>query len=401
MAYKSLKSLYQEEVLGTSIPPLPRQAVNTPQDTITKMPWPENILKVPYVQKGAKDSKEGEGNGEMRVAALHEPQRPEESDESYIRRLASYTSGQNKSFDVTLPDGKKFEVKQIKHKKDVRIAKTGSEAEGKIKTAVNAIMNYLSDYYKTLDKPGQQTLDNYLKMKIRQKGEKFNVDDKWSLAAYCADVKKHPRHMGKQFFYGAIKIPLKGERSLLTVLSLRELEYYLTNFCMGAQERQLTATPDENRRLNDNVDKLFKLLADLYLPQGMEHSDKTARGKELESRAEDIDRELTAFKCSLAPGECKGDDWFCAAWGRIIDADLFNKVQKLLIGNESAVTSLFPEKVAGLYIVSENGYEYVPRDQLTNYIYITSLGGQGPKIGRVADKPAIDTISEEEEDETF
>lgn len=399
MAYRSLKNLYLEDVQGTAVPPLPRQTVNVPQNIITKVPWPENVLKVPYIQKGTKTSKEGEGNGEMRVAALYEPQRPEENDESYIRRLTSYTSGQNKSFDVVLPNGRIFEVKQIKPKKDVRIAKTGSEAEGKIKTAVNAIMNYLSDYYKTLDKPGQQTLDNYLKIKIRQKGEKFNVDDKWSLAAYCADVKEHPRNMGKQFFYGVIKAPLKGERSLLTVLSLRELEYYLTSFCTGAQERQLTATPDENRRLNDNVDKLFKLLADLYLPQGMEQSDKTARGRELEGKAEDIDRELTAFKCSLAPGECKGDDWFCAAWGRIIDAGLFDKVQQLLIGSESTVPSLFPEKVEGLYIVSEDGYEYVPRDQLTDYIYITSLGGQGPKIGRIADKPVIDTISEEEEDE--
>lgn len=404
MAYQSLKKLYLEDVYGTPVPPLPRQQVTGAapvQNQITITPWPENVKKVPFVQKGAKGSKEGQGNGEMRVAALSEAQQPDESDDAYFKRLSTYTSGQNKTYDVSLPNGVKFEVKEIKPKKDVRIAKTGSEAEGMIATSVIAIMNYLSDYYKTLDKTGQQTIDTFLRRKIRQKGDSFNVDDSWTLLAYCNDVKKHKRNMGKQFFYSNLKTPLRGDRRALTVLSLNELEQYLTEFCVGSQDNQITATPEENKRLNDNVDKLFKLLSDLYLPSELEHSDRTARGKELEGKAEDIDRELTAFKCSIAPGECRSDEWFCAAWGRVLDAGLFDRIQEKLIGDKSEVISLFPKEVQGLYIVSEEGYEYIPKDQLRSYIYITSLAGQGPKIGRIADKPNLDVVSEEEEDEAI
>lgn len=404
MAYKSLNKLYLEDVYGAPVPVLPRQQVaNTAsvQNQITVTPWPDDVKRIPFIQRGAKGSKEGQGNGEMRVAGLFEKQQQDESDEVYFRRLASYTSGQNKAFDVSLPNNIKFEVKEIKPKKDVRIAKTGSEAEGKISTAVEAIMKYLSDYYKTLDKTSQQTLDTFLRRKIRQKGDSFNVDDTWTLLTYCNDVRKYKRNMGKQFFYGNMRTPLRGNRKLLTVISLEELEKYLTEFCLGSQENQITATPEENKRLNDNVDKLFKLLSDLYLPSELEHSDRTARGRELEGRAEDIDRELTAFKCSISSGECRSDEWFCAAWGRVLDAGLFDRIQEMLIGDKSEVMTLFPDEVQGLYIVSEEGYEYIPREQLRSYIYITSLAGQGPKIGRISDKPNLDVASEDEEDEAI
>ena len=170
-------------------------------------------------------------------------------------------------------------------------------------------------------------------------------------------------------------------------------------FCLGNQEGSITATPDENKRINDNVDRLFKLLSDLYLPKNGD--DTSEQGKELEAKAEEIDRELTAYRCSLVPGECRNNDWFCAAWNKIKSAGFFNNIKDMLIGNNSQVEDLFPREVKGLYIVSEEGYEYVPRENLKNYIYISSLAGQGVKIARIQDKATIDSKNEEEEDETF
>jgi len=181
------------------------------------------------------------------------------------------------------------------------------------------------------------------------------------------------------------------------LLSLDELETYMDAFCLGNQESTITATPTENKRINDNVDRLFKLLSDLYLPKGDE--DTTEQGKKLEAKAEEIDSELTAFRCNLAPGECRNNDWFCAAWNKIKAANFFGNIREMLMGDNSQVKELFPEKVVGLYIVSEEGYEYIPRENLKNYIYISSLAGQGVKIARIQDKAIIDSKNEEEEDE--
>lgn len=408
MAYKSLKFVYSEQVLGTPVPALPRQQVTIPQqeEQSPVVAWPPQSLAVPFVET-EKGRKQGEGNGERRVAALFIPKIMGETDKAYFNRLGKYTSGQSEDFDVKLPDdvkgientvGEMYEVKEIKPKRDVRIAKTGMEAEGKIATAVVNLMKYLVNYYSTLDKEGQQNIDAFLIQKIKAKG--LEINDDWTLKKYCDNVRHFPKNMGKQFFHAErLTKSLRGDRKHIMLLSLDELESYLDEFCIRNQEGSITATPDENKRLNDNVEKLFKLLSDLYLPSGS-GEDTSKQSKELEAKAEEIDRELTAFKCELSPGECRNNDWFCAAWDKIKSAGFISNIKNMLSGEDSLVETLLPGKVRGLFIVTEEGYEYISRNNLKNYIYISSLAGQGVKIARLQDKAVVDNRSEEEEDET-
>lgn len=417
MAYKSLKFVYGEQVFGTPVPALPRQQVVIPQQEEQQsafVPWPPNAKAVPFVEpsRSAEEKKQGEGNGERRVLSLYIPQNIGESDEAYFARLGKYTSGTKESFDVRIPklpdtpptaEDSKFdlyEVKEIKPKKDVRIAKTGHKAEGRIATAVISLMKYFVNIYNSLETSSKQTLNTFLIDKIRAKGIELDDNTDWTLKEYCTNIINFPRNMGKQFLHSErLTKLLRGDRKKVVLLSLDELETCMDAFCLGNQEGSITATPDENKRINDNVDRLFKLLSDLYLPKNRD--DTSEQGKELEAKAEEIDRELTAYRCSLVPGECRNNDWFCAAWNKIKSAGFFNNIKEMLIGNNSQVEDLFPREVKGLYIVSEEGYEYVPRENLKNYIYISSLAGQGVKIARIQDKSTIDSKSEEEEDETF
>ena len=407
MAYKSLKEIYSQNVIFKKVPPLPRQSILAEQDVqpaaaqISLEPWPADVQKIDFYEKKAIGAKEGTGNGESRVAALFEKQEPNESDEAYARRLKSYTSGQNKNYDVELPNGRKFEVKEIPLKKEVRIAKTGARAEAQIAQTVIQLMTFLVDYYRTMDKPGQENLDNFLKQKLAEK--RVKPADGWTLEKFCNDIISHPKNIGKQFLHlPFFKSFLKGDRKNIALMTLTQLETYLEEFCLKSETENVTAVNTPNARINDNVDKLFKLLSDLYLPAA-QGEDATKHGKELEARAENIDRELTAFKCALAPGECRTSNWFCAAWNKIKASNIIQNIRGLLAGPNSLVTTLFPDEVEALYIVTKDGFERVTKNQLASYIYISNLAGQGVKIARLGDKAAVDGAekSEEEEDETF
>jgi hypothetical protein len=252
-----------------------------------------------------------------------------------------------------------------------------------------------------MDKPGQENLDNFLKQKLAEK--KIKPADDWTLEKFCNDIISHPKNIGKQFLHlPSLKRFLKGDRKNIALMTLTQLEAYLEEFCLKSETENVTAVNTPNARINDNVDKLFKLLSDLYLPAA-QGEDATKHGKELEARAENIDRELTAFKCTLAPGECRTSNWFCAAWNKIKSSNIIQNIRDLLAGPNSLVTTLFPNDVEALYIVTKDGFEMVSRDQLASYIYISNLAGQGVKIARLSDKAAVDGAekSEEEENETL
>jgi len=91
VAYKSLKSLYIEQVLGVPVPALPRQQVALPQQEEQQsafVSWPPNARAVPFVEpsRSAEEKKQGEGNGERRVVALYIPKDVGESDSaSFVR----------------------------------------------------------------------------------------------------------------------------------------------------------------------------------------------------------------------------------------------------------------------------------------------------------------------------
>jgi len=95
-------------------------------------------------------------------------------------------------------------VKEIKPKKDVRIAKTGHKAEGRIATAVISLMKYIVNTYRSLESTSKQTLDTFLIDKIRAKG--IEVDEKagWTLEVYCNNIINFPRNLGKQFLHSEI-----------------------------------------------------------------------------------------------------------------------------------------------------------------------------------------------------
>jgi hypothetical protein len=403
VVYKSLKEIYSQGVIFKKVPPLPRQSVLVEQDIqpaavqISLEPWPADVQKIDFYEKRATGAKEGAGNGESRVAALFEKQEPNESYEDYTHRLKSYTSGQNKAYDVQLPNGRKFEVKEVPLRGEVRIAKTGARAEAQIAQTVIQLMTFLVDYYRTMDKSGQENLDNFLKQKLVEK--KIKPADGWTLEKFCNDIISHPKNIGKQFLHlPSLKRFLKGDRKDIALMTLTQLEAYLEEFCLKSETEDVTAVNTPNARINDNVDKLFKLLSDLYLPAA-QGEDATKHGKELENRAENIDRELTAFKCALAPGECRTSNWFCAAWNKIKASNIIQNIRGLLAGPNSLVTTLFPNDVEALYIVTKDGFERVPKDQLASYVYISNLAGQGVKIARLSDKADVDGAEKSEEEE--
>lgn len=403
MAYKSLKNLYQEHVLGISLPPLPRQGRRVLVEEVVNIsptPWPESTAGVPFFVEDFKDNaKEGEGNGERKVAAIYHPRIQGESDEKYIARLGEFVAGQSVSYDVKTTEGN-FEVKEIPNKKDVQIARHGQKAESLIATTVIGVMNYLINVYNTLEVAAQDELNTFLKSKFEEK-KNIPIDPEWTLKRFCEDVKNNPKNIGKQFLHQPkLTKALRGARKGFTVMSLQELETYFEEFCLKSQASEQPAQQPV-KQLGDNAEKLFKLLADLYLPKTANPEIISAKEKDLEKRAEDLDRELTAFKCELAPGECRNHNWFCAMWDRIKKTQVIQQIKDMLVGQNSLVEDLFPRDVTGLYIVTANTFEFIPRNALKQYIYITTLAGRGVKIGRLSDKQQIDNAPEEgEEDET-
>jgi hypothetical protein len=376
----------------------------------------------------------GTGPGEFSVASLitgiEDPNREEE--------LQNYITGGSASFDVSFPANVpnpkyKFEVKDIK-KGSVPIAKHGTKVYQQFTAQVKEIVTEILETFNTLDEGSKQAVNDYLISQIseepapnifvqragiipteselekllsrqpteEEKGRRITTSQdtlsqfkKWQLhqrqkqswsldqwgkgilgnireipftiifaspAGKILDVRREVEELeqGEEF------VPELQKSRLL--FSIEDIINIIDQFEQTEAERQ--APEDQTKRIQ-TLSQTFKQF------YGTGNSEEL--NQKLDQEALRTDKALTTLKYKITGTGSKDLTTFIREFQGLQLKNKINNVKQFLSSSE-AILSLFPSSITGLFIVSPQGYHYIPRQELPNKIKIDTITRMTPKI---------------------
>jgi len=379
VAYISLKDLYFEDVAGITVPPLPRQQVNTPpvkvfvpgDEYVPQTPWTEYDISPDLFQKTAGGDKEGTGRGEYSIACILYGFKTKEQVDKASGRIIQ---GGGASFDVVGPDKRKYEVKEL-----TKAVRTGTEGTGVFTDILNSTIELLDAILKefnTLDAQGKQTINNMIlnsntvKSTIlnrkSQKGHFDAIKDRWSLDEYLNDIKrKAPRELSKGILISPIlNLGQYKEERPYVIFSLKQLVDVLNEIASTQ-----VATGNEEGTLNPAVKDISDTINKHYKVQGDE-KEKEFFKKE----AEKIDRALIQKRCKEFK-KCTDELSFRK---QIIALNLTGMLKLIQDKTQDIVENLFPND--GLFAVNSQGFQYIPHSKLNTYLAFDTISSGSVKI---------------------
>lgn len=387
--YSSLKDVYSQQVTGTATQP-PRQQV-APTHLVPKIKFDKNAAV-----EGLWDEEQrrlfmgtggrGEGRGEYSVANLLTGLNSIEAINSYTFPNGSKIIGQtDRSFDINVPIGS-FEVKEVN-----KPVKTGAHASTvliKIQDAVKDALLPILKAYTSLSEAHKKQVDDDIKgmfykfyglpepspkarpatrQKYEAEASAFQSKYKnWTLKKYINNILSHLNELPRGILLEP-KIDLKryeetirledGEPAI--IFSIPQLEYFLHNL-FGSQQ------PPTTPAINDIADLLFKY-----------YGEKEADKDFFTQQAKNIDIKMGG-EGAIALGKSTDIEYFKRT---LAHTNMSEKVRaiKQAFGSEG-LQIIFPGD--GVFAVNENGYLYVPKSELGNYLQISSVSGGTVKIQR-------------------
>jgi len=377
MSYTSLKDLYSEQVIGKEVPPLPRQAVRESADPVkTFAPGNEYVPQTPWSEFNLSsdlfnERKEGSGRGEYSVACILWGLN---SKEQVDNSPAKIIQGGAVSFDVLGPDGRQYEVKELSEP-----VRTGTEGKVVLSEIVNATIQMLDtilNAFSTMDAHGKQTVNNKLLnsnvvketiLNTKNKKHFESIKDAWSLDEYLKDVKqKAIRELSRGILLSpvinlAYYVP-KGRPHV--IFSLRQLINALN---------EIATDPVTMTGISGELNTAVKDLVDTIHKHYKVHGDDKEK-EFFEKEAENIDRDLTQKQCKLFQ-KCTDESSF----NKIIRAINLNEtLNNIVVLTKNVVEKLFPG--AGLFAVDNQGFRYIPKAKLNDYIEFETISSGAVKI---------------------
>jgi len=342
--------------------------------------WPASVAGVSFYTKEF-SPKEGEGNGERRVAALFHPRLRGESDKNYTNRLGNFIAGQYDSYDVITDQGN-FEVKEFKltakegkYKGSVRVGAEGKHTTGMILSQVKEMLITMLQLYSSLDDDSKKVLNSQLIQTIQTKNE---VPKNWNLENYIDAIfdvtmgdDKSITEFPKTLFNSDKILPKNFHRNAKRATFL---VYTIPQILNGLKA---LAQKDEHQANLDNeitrVKNLQSTLKDIYLK-----NPDDSLGKEIDKEAELLDRKLIYKACASDRGSnCITINTFLQQLHRLNLPEVFANIDSL---RQSEITNLFPPIVKGFFAAFETKYKYIPREKFGELLYIDSFTQKGLKI---------------------
>ena len=400
MSYISLSDLYETVVMPASPVTLPpsKQVASThiapvvpfnPGVTSPVTRWDQTGSDLFNYVRLDSNGKPTVGRGEYSVAYLLTGLKTVEEINAFKNKDGSSIIGKtSKSVDVTLPTGK-YEVKEIPFGDSVKTGALNDPVLTGIRKAVENVLEPIEAAYDALDEQGQQQVNQHLidvftgwyKKTYQPKAKRpapdtvakwnnqltefYQTYKNWTLKKYIRNILEHLRELPKGLLLGdEISLGRYGKRTAgegepVIIFSIPQLERFLF--------QQYGITPATyTPAVNDLTDILYKYY-------GETEADKEF----LKRQAQQLDIQLGQERAKEF-GKRSGLDFFRRAVAHI---NLPRRVALIKDAfGASGLQKIFPH--TGIFIVTPQDYQYVPRAELQKYIEIASVSGGEVKISR-------------------
>lgn len=388
MGYTSLKDLYSKQIKGIILSPLQRQLLAEQDEARVFVPGNVYVGNQTWAAYGVspevfeKEATPGQGRGEYSVACVLWGLKSKEEVEA---QSAQIIQGTQESFDVQGRDGGRYEVKQIG--KSVKTGVEGREVLSEIITEVTDFLNDILKAYITVDEHGKQTINNSIMNSEVVKQDIINdranskyfskIKNSWTLEGYLKDVLSKVRRGELArgiLLFNKLRlsdyVPESRGRPDV-IFSFKQLVDVLNEVASG----NITAS-DQPGELNVAVKDIYDTLSKHYKI----HNDDREKNF-FEKEAESIDRDLTQKQCKVFQ-KCTDTTSFIKT---IKSLRLSEKLQKITGMTSSIVERIFPGQ--GLFLVDKQGFDYIPRQLLNQYVEFDTISGSAVKIKRKNNPP--------------
>jgi hypothetical protein len=358
-------------------------------------------------------AKTGTGRGETAVANLIS----NINDKSILEKMIS---GQGESYDVAWPplgmfEGYsknnlefKFEVKELEFgsEKDTQID-PGTNARPKAKTSVRigvegrgfavqtlaqieqSITNLLDEYQmlstdeqrkvdmQIIEKHTGGTLQEPVGRVSKVRKAQYEMYKNWSLGKYLAAVKESSDsgELPPSLLFGAPEEPkpgrYKGTKEGLVIMSIKKLFQIFKQTDISDIE-----TPEHSSTVGSLKDFFYRN----YLPQSTGTNQDVVKdiADELNKKAKTVDREIIKFKARKVGQTFTAVEFF-KELKQLPLATTLEKLQQVIYRPDTIAT-FFPTDLTGFFAVNRNGYIYVPRNELSNYLEFDTFSSGGVKV---------------------
>lgn len=408
-AFRTLSESYIKVYEQEQVPPINQPAgkiafdVDDPKLTLVR--WtPEQFNLYRLTDKGVpevEDTIQGEtetgvGPGEYAVASVISgiTQYPDP-------KLNNMVSGQSESFDVSWPSKDNiqysFEVKKMEGG-DVRVGRKGAEFGKKFINTVENVLKTIREEYNVLNEEDKKTINGMIIGKLDQiqepekrtkkfKGEEVETKTSqqareeyakqiakrtnWTVDKYVDAVLENMSELPLPLIFGKgdsdYVYPSSGKsatRQQVLIMSLSKL----VAICESVSKKDVEQ--DEDTESEQAVKNVF---------QQVYGTEKNPSFKDyLDQEAHNVDKRITKQKIRITKEEGVFELFFDA----IKDSKFGNKLKELQSEtiNTKTIEDLFPSTITGLFIVTREGYHYLPQKDISTYVEVSRISQGRPKI---------------------
>lgn len=390
---------------------------------------PRLVRWSPVQQDLFKYKKTGTGNGEYSVASVVAGCTDPKDCELLV-------SGQSLSYDVSLPpesqlpQGKsptyKFEVKELetdfkgdsedgefRSSGSVRIGREGESINRRITKTVEELTTEILNVYEVLDDASKQVVDQYIISQVREEEEpniytkdgKMRADKKllkrhaswnlyqdqktfWTVERWANGIRNNLREIPfKSVLFGPsidnlTEIPRtvragydrETNPNLIETRLIFTLKQFIELIDRVELNDQEAADPEDKQSRVAELSKTFKQF------YGASGDEKSEINQKLDQEAYNTDRHLTKLKVSTLKTGYKDFAHFVRDIRKLNLKQKLNDLYRYIYQEPSTILNMFPDDLTGLFVINSNGYHYIPRKDLPNYIYVDQISSGGPKI---------------------
>jgi len=318
----------------------------------------------------------GVGPGEYSVASLI-------SGYTTVSDCAKLISGQGNPYDVSWPseaDPKfKFEVKK---EGNVRVGKMGRELGNTITGTVWKVLDNIKKEYEILAPEEQKTINKEILKKLQIEKEDWSLDgfinavtkNLGELPLSLLTSEKYSYRLGKNIDETTSENVIERKKYFIT--SILTLLKTIENLHKEVNRDE----HDNEEQDKESVQAIKNTLQKYY---GVKDSNKSKEiDNVIDDEAHKVDRALTVKKLNITKEGGATYSEFCKAIKKL---KLSKKIEDLKekLENENNIRKLFPfdqNGITGLFVVSKNGWRYIPADKIGEHVVITSISMGNPKI---------------------
>jgi hypothetical protein len=382
--------------------------INVNQPVLQTTQW-VGVQQDLYNKDANKDdeSKTGVGPGEYAIASVI-------SGVTEKNALQNFISGQSESFDVSWPSKDeptyKFEVKK-EEGSSVRIGKLGHVMGGYMQQTVGNITQTLLQEYNNLNDDQKEFVNKSIQEKIpkiegtkllaRARGRKAYMDNRinnWTLNGFIDAITDNMIELPRNMMFGdetkpnyklyntdykypnSKKFPVRAQYLIFSIKRLLQIINDLAN------TESTTNDTESSKELAITFKRFYS-------------APSNEKGKEFENyldrEAVKTDRRLSKQLCKTTGVGCENvPNFFTAIQQEGLYEDILQAEK--YINDPVNIRNLFPKEqgLTGLFVVSSQGWKYVPSDKIGTLVRIDTISQGKPKI-ILAGNPSQEDVAEE------